>query len=64
MNVNSSIKVFILLFSILLLALFPINLCPEMELGKNNSNYYLGVLAKGYPPSMVVVSLNLRMRRW
>jgi hypothetical protein len=56
MRLNLSTKVFPLLFSILLLGLFPIYSypCPELELEKDNSNYYLGVLAKGYPPSMVV----------
>lgn len=56
MNVNSRIKGFFLLFSILLLGLFTIYSYPypEMELEKDSSNYYLGVLAKGYPPSMVV----------
>jgi hypothetical protein len=56
MRSNLSTKVFPLLFSILLLGLFPIYSYPypELELEKDNSNYYLGVLAKGYPSSLVV----------
>ncbi len=56
MIVNLRTKGFFLLFSILLLGLSPIYSYsyPGLELEKDNSNYYLGVLAKGYPPSMVV----------
>jgi len=47
---NLSSKRLFLLFIILLLGVFSTFSYPQNE----NANYYLGVLAKGYPPSLVV----------
>jgi len=54
MFLNLSTKGFFLCLLILLLGVFTMYSYPELELEKNNSNYYLGVLENGYPPSLVV----------
>lgn len=50
MFLNLSTKGFFLCLLILLLGVFTMYPYPEKE----NSNYYLGVLENGYPPSLVV----------